>query len=72
MPEAVGFKSDRPLFGFVSQTTVLVPVRYPLTKAVKKTLSHAIELAGEFDDDAIYILYVNLLQKCEGVTANEL
>lgn len=60
------------LFAGVSQTTVLVPVRHPLSDAGVQTITRAVELADEFDDAALYILYVNLLQKNERVTPRDL
>lgn len=71
-PKATGFKSCPALFAGVSQTMVLVPVRYPLSKAGVQTITRAVELADGFDDAALYVFYANLLQKSERVTPNDL
>ena len=52
-------------------TRVVVPVRYPLTKHSKATLSEAIEVAEERDAE-LTVLHVDLYQDSHGVTRAEL
>ena len=52
-------------------TLVVVPVRYPLTKHSRATLSEALELAEERDAD-LTVLHVDLYQDSRGVTRAEL
>jgi nucleotide-binding universal stress UspA family protein len=50
---------------------VVVPVRYPLSAHSRKTLAHAIDIAGE-EDAALTILHVNLYQNNREVTRRDL
>lgn len=52
-------------------TTVLVPVRYPLSSHSIRTLRRAVEIAEEQDAELI-VLHVNLFQNGRGVTRSEL
>ncbi len=52
-------------------TTVVVPVRYPLSKHSRATLAEAIDTAREHDAD-LTVLHVNLYQTDEDVSRTEL
>ncbi|RLM57416.1 universal stress protein [Halobellus sp. Atlit-31R] len=52
-------------------TRVVVPVRYPLSKHSRATLSEAIRIADERDAE-LTILHVDLYQESRGVTRAEL
>lgn len=52
-------------------TTVLVPVRYPLSGHSERTLSTAAEVATERDADLV-VLHVDLYQTGEGTERTEL
>lgn len=52
-------------------TRVVVPVRYPLSKHSKRTLSAAIDIAEE-EDAELTILHVNLYQRGRAVTRRDL
>lgn len=52
-------------------TRVVVPVRYPLTKHSKTTLSEAIRIADEREAE-LTVLHVDLYQENRGVTRAEL
>jgi nucleotide-binding universal stress UspA family protein len=52
-------------------TRVVVPVRYPLTKHSKATLSESIRIADEHDAE-LTVLHVDLYQENRGVTRAEL
>ena len=52
-------------------TLVVVPVRYPLTKHSRATLSEALTIAEERDAD-LTVLHVDLYQDSRGVTRAEL
>jgi nucleotide-binding universal stress UspA family protein len=52
-------------------TRVVVPVRYPLTKHSKATLSEAIRIAEEREAE-LTVLHVDLYQENRGVTRAEL
>lgn len=52
-------------------TTVLVPVRYPLSSHSARTLRRAVEIADDEDGELI-VLHVNLFQNGRGVTRSEL
>lgn len=56
----------------MSQTTLLVPIRYPLSDPSIETVQRAVDLAEGFDDAHIYVLHVNLMHKSGRVTPNEL
>lgn len=45
-----------------NKTTILAPIRYPLTKASTQTLTFANNLLGLEDKGEIYVLHVNLFQ----------
>ena len=52
-------------------TRVVVPVRYPLSRHSKATLSEAIDVADERDAE-LTVLHVDLYQDSHGVTRAEL
>ena len=52
-------------------STVLVPVRYPLSSHSKRTLARAVDIA-ENEDAELIVLHVNLFQNGRGVTRSEL
>lgn len=52
-------------------TTVLVPVRYPLSEHSLATLQKAVDFATEEDGELI-VLHVNLYQNGKGVSRGEL
>lgn len=52
-------------------TLVVVPVRYPLSKHSKATLSEAIRIAGERDAE-LTVLHVDLYQDSREVTRTDL
>jgi len=52
-------------------TTVVVPVRYPLTSHSKSTLGEAIRVADE-EDASLTVLHVNLYQNNGRVTRTDL
>lgn len=54
------------------KTTVLVPIRYPLTDASARTLAVAGRLAGERTPADLVALHVNLFQTDECVRTGEL
>lgn len=51
----------------VTQTTVLVSIRYPLNVTGVQTIKRAVAHADQFDDAHLFILHVNLLHKGEHV-----
>lgn len=44
------------------ETTILVPVRYPLTESSIRTLVYAADLASKHNDSECIVLHVNLFQ----------
>ncbi len=52
-------------------TRVVVPVRYPLSKHSKRTLSAAVEVASE-ESAELTVLHVNLYQRGRTVTRRDL
>ncbi len=56
----------------MTETTVLIPVRYPLTDPGVRTLSHALDLAASLENPTLYVLHVNLIHKGGDVTTDEL
>ncbi|WP_158059528.1 universal stress protein [Halorussus halophilus] len=54
------------------ETGFLVPIRYPLQEGSVRTLKRAIELADEYENAHLYILYVNLLHKGVHVERDDL
>ena len=52
-------------------TLVVVPVRYPMSRHSKATLSEAVDLADERDAD-LTVLHVDLYQDTHGVTRADL
>lgn len=56
----------------MAATTLLVPVRYPITGPTVRTLERAAELAGQIVNAHIFDLHVDLLHKGEHVTRRDL
>jgi len=56
----------------MSETTILVPVRYPLRTASVQTLQRAAEIAAERNGTHLFVLHVNLIQAGEDVSRSEL
>lgn len=52
-------------------TRLIVPIRYPLTRYSKRTLSEAFSIVQDHDAD-ITILHINLYQNRHSITQNDL
>lgn len=55
-----------------ADTTILVPIRYPLTAESTRTLQRAAQLADDSDDAYLLALHVNLFQYDTNSTAQEI
>lgn len=58
--------------GVVSQTTLLVPIRYPLRTTGIRTVLYASDLAERFDDAHLVVLHVNAIHNGKHITPAKL
>lgn len=56
----------------MAETSILVPVRYPLKEPCVRTVTCARDIASQKDDSFLYVLHVNLIQRRESVTREAL
>lgn len=54
------------------KTTILAPIRYPLTKASTQTLTFANDLFKPVEKCEIYVLHVNVFQNGDKTRRNEI
>lgn len=56
----------------MSETIILVPVRYPLQEENVRTIKKAIEIAEQQGDAELSILHINVIHENEKVTRDDL
>jgi K+-sensing histidine kinase KdpD len=56
----------------MSETTILVPVRYPLEEQNVRTIKKALDIAEQQGDAVLSILHINVIHKNERVTRDDL
>lgn len=64
--------ADRDSRTEVDSTTILIPIRYPLTAQSTQTLEYANRLTDDYDSADLVVLHVNLLQHGEQAQTEEI
>ena len=66
------YDNNQPKSTMSNKTTILAPIRYPLTKASTQTLSFANDLFESTDKGEVYVLHVNIFQNGDKTRQGEI